>query len=86
MPYPSNEPDEAPAAERLLALVERYEKLDEEKRSLAGDQKEVMSEAKDLGYNTKILRKIIAIRKRDPSDVAEEEAVMEIYKHALGME
>jgi uncharacterized protein (UPF0335 family) len=85
MGYPSNEPDAAPAAEQLLDIVERYERLDEAKRDIAGDQKEVMAEAKGLGYDTKVLKKIIALRKRDPDSVAEEASLIEIYKAALGM-
>ena len=86
MAYPSNEPDDAsPAAEELLELIEAYEDLESKKHDLAGEQKEVMATAKGRGYDTKILKRLIALRKRDPSDVAEEEAVLEIYKAALGM-
>ena len=67
------------------AFVERIERLDAEKKDLAEQQKEVMSEAKSRGYDTKVLRKVIALRKRDADDIAEEEAVMEMYKEALGM-
>lgn len=73
------------SADELRAFVERIERLDAEKKDLADAQKEVMSEAKGRGYDTKILRKIIALRKRDAQDLAEEEAVMEMYKEALGM-
>ena len=89
MGYPSNEPDdfsEPPvAAEELLGYIERYESIEEEKRSLAGDQKEVMAEAKSRGYDVKVIKKLIALRRRDPEDVAEEEAIMEVYKSAIGM-
>jgi len=73
------------SADELRAFVERIERLDAEKKDLAEAQKEVMSEAKGRGYDTKILRKIIALRKRDAQDLAEEEAVLEMYKEALGM-
>ncbi len=73
------------SADELRAFVERIERLDAEKKDLAEAQKEVMSEAKGRGYDTKVLRKIIALRKRDAQDLAEEEAVMEMYKEALGM-
>ncbi len=73
------------AAGELRSFIERIERLDEEKKALAEAQKEVMAEAKSRGYDTKILRKLISIRKRDPQDLAEEEAVMEIYREALGM-
>ncbi|MFM2355479.1 MAG: hypothetical protein RLZZ528_1215 [Pseudomonadota bacterium] len=72
-------------AEELKQFIERYEHLDAEKRDLADQMKEVMAEAKGRGYDTKALRKIIALRKRDKNDLAEEEAVLEVYKAALGM-
>lgn len=72
-------------ANELRQFVERIERLDAEKRDLADQQKEVMAEAKARGYDTKVLRKVIALRKREPDDIAEEEAVLEMYKEALGM-
>lgn len=72
-------------AGELRQFVERFERLDEERKAIAEQQKEVMAEAKGRGYDTKVLRKIIALRKRDANDIAEEEAVMEMYKEALGM-
>jgi uncharacterized protein (UPF0335 family) len=72
-------------ANELRQFVERIERLDSEKKDLAEQQKEVMAEAKSRGYDTKVLRKVIALRKRDADDIAEEEAVMEMYKEALGM-
>jgi len=72
-------------ADELRALIERYERLEAEKKDIATQQKEVMAEAKGRGYDTKVLRKVIALRKRDKDDVAEEEAVLEMYKSALGM-
>jgi uncharacterized protein (UPF0335 family) len=73
------------AAQELRQFVERIERLDAEKADIAEAQKEVMAEAKGRGYDTKILRKVIAIRKRDANDLAEEEAVLDMYKSALGM-
>jgi len=73
------------AADELRAFIERFERLDAEKKDIADQQKEVMAEAKGRGYDTKVLRKVIAIRKRDANDLAEEEAVLEMYKAALGM-
>ncbi len=73
------------AGEELLQFIERYERLEAEKKDIAEGQKEVMAEAKGRGYDTKILRKVIALRKRDADDIAEEEAVLEMYKAALGM-
>lgn len=72
-------------AGELRQFVERYERLDEEKKAIAEQQKEVMAEAKGRGYDVKVLRKIIALRKRDENDISEEEAVLEMYKEALGM-
>ncbi|XDA96586.1 DUF2312 domain-containing protein [Sulfitobacter sp. LCG007] len=72
-------------ANELRQFVERIERLDAEKKDLAEQQKEVMAEAKSRGYDTKVLRKVISLRKREPDDIAEEEAVLEMYKQALGM-
>ncbi|HDZ81055.1 MAG TPA: DUF2312 domain-containing protein [Roseobacter sp.] len=72
-------------ANELRQFVERIERLDSEKKDLAEQQKEVMAEAKSRGYDTKVLRKVISLRKRDKDDIAEEEAVLEMYKEALGM-
>jgi uncharacterized protein (UPF0335 family) len=73
-------------ADELRAFIERVEQLDAEKRDLAEQKKEVMAEAKGQGYDTKVMRKVIALRKRTPDDIAEEEAVLELYKSALGMQ
>ena len=73
------------AAQELRQFVERIERLDAEKADIAEAQKEVMAEAKGRGYDTKVLRKLIALRKRDENDLAEEEAVLDMYKSALGM-
>jgi len=72
-------------ANELRQFIERIERLDSEKKDLAEQQKEVMAEAKSRGYDTKVIRKVIALRKRDKDDIAEEEAVLEMYKEALGM-
>jgi len=72
-------------ADELRQFIERIERLDAEKKDLAEQQKEVMAEAKGRGYDTKVMRKVIALRKRDQNDIAEEEAVLEMYKEALGM-
>lgn len=73
------------AAQELRQFIERYERLETEKKDIADAQKEVMAEAKGRGYDTKVMRKVIAIRKRDANDLAEEEAVFDMYKSALGM-
>lgn len=69
----------------LRQLIERFERLESEKKDIADQQKEVMAEAKARGYDAKVMRKLIALRKRDADDIAEEEAVLEMYKEALGM-
>jgi uncharacterized protein (UPF0335 family) len=72
-------------ADELRSFVERYERLEVEKKDIADQQKEVMAEAKGRGYDTKILRKIVTMRKQDPADISEEEAVLQLYRDALGM-
>lgn len=72
-------------AAELRAFIERFEQLEYEKRTIAGDQKEVMAEAKGRGYDTKAIRLIIKERRRDKDDLAEEQAVLEMYRSALGM-
>ncbi len=72
-------------AGELRQFIERYERLDQEKKDIADAQKEVMSEAKGRGYDVKVMRKLIALRKKDPAELSEEEAVLELYKEALGM-
>lgn len=73
------------AAGELRQFVERIERLDAEKKDLAEQQKEVFAESKSRGYDTAVLRKVIALRKREPDDIAEEEAVLDMYKEVLGM-
>lgn len=73
------------AAEELRQFVERYEQLEAEKKDITEQQKEVMAEAKGRGYDTKALRKIVSLRKQKPDDIAEQEAILDIYKAALGM-
>ena len=72
-------------ADELRQFIERFEQLESEKADVAEQQKEVMAEAKGRGYDTRVMRKVIALRKRKPDEIAEEEAIMEMYKTALGM-
>ena len=72
-------------ADELRQFIERFEQLESEKKDVAEQQKELMAEAKGRGYDTKVLRKVVALRKRKPDEIAEEEAVLEMYKAALGM-
>lgn len=73
------------AADELRLLIERAERLEEEKRGIADDLKDVMTEAKSRGYDTKAIRKILSIRKKKREEWQEEEAVLETYLAALGM-
>ena len=75
----------AVTADELRQFIERFEQLETEKKEVAEQQKELMAEAKGRGYDTKVLRKVVALRKRKPDEIAEEEAVLEMYKAALGM-
>lgn len=72
-------------AEELQQFIERFEQLAAERKEIGDQQKEVLAEAKGRGYDTKIIRKIIALRKRSADAIAEEEAILEMYKAALGM-
>jgi uncharacterized protein (UPF0335 family) len=76
---------ESVAADQLKAFIERIERLEEEKAGIAGDIKEIYSEAKGTGFDAKVLRKIVALRKRDYAERREEEAILELYMQALGM-
>lgn len=85
---PSEHPDDASyrvTASELRQFIERWERLQAEKDEVAEQQKEVMADAKARGYDTKVMKKVIALRKRNRDDVAEEEAILEMYMAALGM-
>jgi uncharacterized protein (UPF0335 family) len=73
------------AGERLRSFIERIERLEEEKRTLAEDIKEVFAEAKGAGFDTRIMRQIIKIRRMDKDDLDEQETLLDVYKRALGM-
>lgn len=73
------------AADELRLLIERVERLEEEKKAIADDVKDALSEAKARGYDTKAIRKIIQIRKKKKEEFQEEEAILETYMAALGM-
>jgi len=76
---------DAVAASHLKQVIERIERLEEEKKEVGEQIKEVFAEAKGNGFDTKTLRKIIAIRKKDPNQRSEEEAMPDLYLSALGM-
>lgn len=71
--------------DELRSFIERFENIEKDKKALADDQKELMAEAKGRGYDTKVMRRLIAERKRDASEVAEEESILDLYRMALGM-
>jgi len=73
------------AAGQLKSLIERIERLEEEKAALAADIREVYSEAKGVGFDIKIMRQIIRLRKMEKADLQEQEAVLDLYLSALGM-
>jgi len=73
------------AADRLRSLIERIERLEEEKAALAADVREIYSEAKADGFDTKVMRQIVRLRKMDSGDRAEQEAILDLYKSALGL-
>ena len=71
--------------EQLKSFIERIERLEEEKKALSDDIREVYAEAKGNGFDTKIIRQIIRLRKMDASDRAEQEELLDLYKNAIGM-
>ena len=73
------------AGDQLRAYIERIERLEEEKAALAADVREVFAEAKGNGFDVKIMRQLLRLRKMDGDDRAEEEALLDIYKRAIGM-
>ncbi|EFG83780.1 hypothetical protein GXY_11504 [Novacetimonas hansenii ATCC 23769] len=73
------------AADRLRSIIERVERLEEERKALAGDIKDIYTEAKSAGFDTKVIRQIIRLRKQEPAEVEEQETLLDIYRRALGM-
>ena len=73
------------ARDQLKSIIERIEKLEEEKKAIADDIKEVFAEAKANGFDTKILRQVIRIRRQDTAERQEQEALLDLYLHALGL-
>lgn len=76
----------AVTADELRQFIERIEQLISEKKDIDEQIKEVYAEARGRGYDTKVMKTLVALRKRTPDDIAEEEAILEMYKAALGME
>jgi uncharacterized protein (UPF0335 family) len=73
------------AADRLRSLVERIERLEEERAALSGDIKDIFAEAKSAGFDVKVLRQLIRVRKQEPNEVEEQETLLDVYRRALGM-
>ena len=73
------------AADRLRSIIERVERLEEERKALSSDIKDIFAEAKSAGFDVKVIRQIIRIRKLEPADVEEQETLLDVYRRALGM-
>lgn len=73
------------AKEHLRSFIERIERLEEEKKALADDIREVYSEAKGTGFDTKVMRQVVRLRKMESADRQEQEAMLDLYLNALGM-
>jgi uncharacterized protein (UPF0335 family) len=73
------------AADRLKSIVERIERLEEERKALGSDIKDIYAEAKSAGFDVKVLRQLIRLRKQEPADIEEQETLLDVYKRALGM-
>ena len=73
------------AADRLRSIVDRIERLEEERKALGNDIKDIYVEAKSAGFDGKVLRRLIAIRKEESAEVEEQETLLDIYRRALGM-
>jgi len=72
--------------DRLRLLIERWERLEEEKQGIATDQRDVMAEAKAVGYDAKIIREVIRLRKMAPDDRRERDAILDAYRASLGLD
>jgi uncharacterized protein (UPF0335 family) len=73
------------AVDRLRSIVERIERLEEERKALGSDIKDIYSEAKSAGYDVAVLRQVVRLRKREPAEVEEQETLLDVYRRALGM-
>ncbi len=73
------------AADRLRSIVERIERLEEERKALGGDIRDIYAEAKSAGFDVKVLRQLIRLRRQEPADVEEQETLLDVYRRALGM-
>lgn len=82
----AREPEERGVNDRLRLLIERVERLNEEKQGIADDIKDVFAEAKAVGFDVKIMREVIRLRKMKPDDLRERNAVLQLYAAELGMD
>jgi len=82
---PDGAADKGVSAQRLKSFIQRIERLEEEKKAMGADIREVYSEAKSSGFDTKIMRKVIALRRLDDAERQEQEALMQVYIDAIGM-
>lgn len=73
------------AADRLRSIIERIERLEEERKALADDIKDIYAEAKSAGFEVKVVRQVIALRKQEPAEVEEQATLLDLYRRALGM-
>ncbi len=73
------------AVDRLRSIIERIERLEEERKALAGDIKDIYMESKSAGFDTKVIRQLISMRRKEPAEVEEQETLLDIYRRALGM-
>ena len=73
------------AVDRLRSLIERVERLEEERKALGNDIKDIFGEAKSAGFDVKVLRTIIRLRKQEPAEIEEQETLLDVYRRALGM-
>ncbi|WP_246856684.1 DUF2312 domain-containing protein [Acetobacter vaccinii] len=73
------------AADRLRSIIERVERLEEERKALSGDIRDIFTEAKSAGFDVKVIRQIIRLRRQEPAEVEEQETLLDIYRRALGM-
>lgn len=73
------------AADRLRSLIERIERLEEERKALSSDTKDIFGEAKNAGFDVKVMRQLIRIRKQEPAEVEEQETLLDVYRRAMGM-
>lgn len=73
------------AADRLRTIIERIERLEEERKGLANDIKDIYAEAKSAGFDVPVIRRVIKARKQEPSEVEEQETLFDVYRRALGM-